>query len=324
MPRVAAIASLILGLCGSVILMACVTAARTPVRSASPGGRFALPTQVRVRVGDRVQSVPLEFYVVGTALSEFSPLGESAATARRILEIQSVIGRTYATSHLGRHAAEGFDLCDTTHCQVYQPSRVTTSRFSGTAQAAARATSGQILLFDARPAETLFHADCGGHTANASDVWGGAPVPYLRGADDDLPPGTHRQWQFAAEQPALLSALNADARSAVGRALDDIEIVRRDRSGRAAELELRGETDKRIRGDQLRAILNRAFGVQSVMSTRLSIARDGTAFRFEGSGFGHGVGLCQVGAAARARQGDALEAILQAYYPGSRLARLSP
>ena len=271
-----------------------------------------------------MQTVPLESYVVGTALSEFSPIGESAPTARRILEIQSVIARTYVTSNLGRHEAEGFDLCDTTHCQVYQPSRVTTSRFSAAAQAAARATSGQILLFAGRPAETLFHADCGGHTANASDVWGGAPVPYLRGADDDLPPGTHRQWRFATERPALLSALNADARSAVGSSLDDIEIVRRDQSGRAAELELRGERDRRIRGDQLRAILSRAFGVQSVMSTRLSIAREGTAFRFEGSGFGHGVGLCQVGAAARARQGDGLEAILRTYYPGSRLTRLAP
>jgi stage II sporulation protein D len=320
MPRVLAISLSALLLWSSTMLMACV-AARQPAGGVPRPGAFALPSHVRIRVGDRVTSVPLETYVVGTALSEFSPVGETDDTARRILEMQSVISRTYATSHLGRHAAEGFDLCDTTHCQVYQPSRITTSRFSATAQAAAHATAGRILLFDQRPAETLFHADCGGHTADASDVWGGAPVPYLRGTDDDVPAGTHRQWQFTAELPALLSALNGDSRSAVGRSLDGIEVTRRDESGRAAELLLRGETSRRIRGDQLRAVLNGAFGVRSIMSTRLAVRREAGGYRFEGTGFGHGVGLCQVGAAARARQGRGLEHILGAYYPGSRLSR---
>jgi stage II sporulation protein D len=98
-------------------------------------------------------------------------------------------------------------------------------------------------------------------------------------------------------------------------------VASRDESGRAAELELDGETPRRIRGDALRAIMNRAFGVQSVMSTRMAITqhRAGEQYRFAGSGFGHGVGLCQVGAAARARRGDSLERILAVYYPGGRL-----
>jgi stage II sporulation protein D len=264
----------------------------------------------------------LETYVVGTALSEFSPVGESTATARRILEVQTVISRTYAVAHLGRHRTQGFDLCDTTHCQVYQPARVTTSRFSAAAQEAARMTAGQVLLFDQRPAQTLFHADCGGHTADAADVWGGAAVPYLQGRTDEVSKGTHRRWQFHASTADLRSALNADSRTAVGRSLDAIRISRRDASGRAAEIALEGETSRRVRGDEFRAVLNRAFGVRSVMSTRLSVEREGDGLRLEGDGFGHGVGLCQVGAAARARDGASLEAILAAYYPGSQLARL--
>jgi stage II sporulation protein D len=53
------------------------------------------------------------------------------------------------------------------------------------------------------------------------------------------------------------------------------------------------------------------------MSTRMSITRSGSTYVFEGTGFGHGVGLCQAGAAARARRGDTTEAILAAYFTGA-------
>lgn len=309
-------------LAGSLLTASCFGSTRPPVAGGAASGGWTVPGFVRIRVAGRIQRIPLETYVVGTALSEFSPIGETPAVAERILEVQSVIARTYATARLGRHRDEGFDLCDTTHCQVYEPSRVTTSRFSGAAQAAARRTAGRILLFSQRPAQALFHADCGGHTADATDVWGGASVPYLRGGrDEDVPVGTHRQWQFAVDGTALRAALNADARSSVGRRLDAVRVSRRDESGRAAQVDLDGDTPRRIRGDALRAILNRAFGVRSVMSTRMDVTRDGAGdqYRFAGTGFGHGVGLCQVGAAARARRGDSLEGILAAYYPGSRL-----
>jgi stage II sporulation protein D len=308
-------------LAGPLLAAGCLGPTRPPAAGGVTSGGVAVPATVRIRVVDRVQQIPLETYVVGTVLSEFSPIGEAPAAAQRILEVQSVIARTYATAHLGRHRVEGFDLCDTTHCQVYQPSRVTTSRFSAAAQAAGRKTAGRILVFGERPAQTLFHADCGGHTADATDVWGGASLPYLRGDADDVPAGTHRQWQFAVDGEALRAALNADPRSAVGRTLRGVRVASRDDSGRAAELELDGEMPRRIRGDALRAIMNRAFGVQSVMSTRMAVIQDraGEQYRFAGTGFGHGVGLCQVGAAARARRGDSLERILAAYYPGGRL-----
>ena len=85
---------------------------------------------------------------------------------------------------------EGFDLCSTTHCQLFQPSRLQTSRWAPQAAEAVRphraaASSGST----ARPARALFHADCGGHTSNAVDVWGGAARPYLSGVADDGPAG---------------------------------------------------------------------------------------------------------------------------------------
>jgi stage II sporulation protein D len=311
-------AALLMGV--SLIVSAACAGGLPP--TSRPGARtVALPQQIRVRVDGRVRLVRLEEYVAGTALAELSPVGESPETVRRVLEVQSVITRTYALSHLGRHQAEGFDLCDSTHCQVFQPSRLTTSRFSPLAQAAAADTAGQVLLFGARPAETLFHADCGGHTADAHDVWGGNAVSYLRGGPDDLPDGTHRAWTFAPEPSALLAALNSDTRTAVGATLEDIVIVNRDDSGRAADLELRGSLRKRVRGDSFRAVLSARFGALAFRSTRMRIERDGRRFTFSGTGYGHGVGLCQVGATARARRGETLDAILGVYYPGSRLGR---
>lgn len=280
-----------------------------------------LPQTVRVRTAGRVLTVPLEDYVLGSALAEVSPVGESAAAVSRIFEVQAILARTYAVFELGRHGAEGFDLCDTTHCQLYDPARIGTSRFTQAARDAVARTAGEVLLYGGRPAETLFHSDCGGHTADAGDVWGGAPVPYLLGGPDDVPALTHRRWQVDVSTDSLRRALNLDPRSEPGRRLDTLDVVTRDASGRAERLEVHGEHMHVVRGEDLRAILNRTLGDRGIQSTRFSVARSGGSYRFQGTGFGHGVGLCQVGAAARARQGQTASAILAAYFPGTQLVR---
>jgi stage II sporulation protein D len=279
----------------------------------------ALPASVRVRVAGRVVTVPFERYVLGTALSEVSPVGENPATTARVFEVQAILARTYAAATLDKHRAEGFNLCDDTHCQLYEPGRITTSRFSSVAEAAVARTRGMVLTYGSEVAEALFHSDCGGHTATAGDVWTTA-IPYLIGAPDDLPTDTHLVWQFDMAASRLRTALNLDRQTQVGRRLDAIAVVRRDTSGRAATIEVRGEQRRTSSGEAFRAILNRTFGVRAIRSTRFSVRRTGTTYHFSGTGFGHGVGLCQVGAAARARRGDAVADILRAYFPGTTLS----
>jgi stage II sporulation protein D len=114
-------------------------------------------------------------------------------------------------------------------------------------------------------------------------------------------------------------ALNADERTAVGRRLDAIEVLARDDSGRAAGLGVRGERSYTVRGDVLRAVLNRTFGARAVQSTRFDLARQGTRYILTGTGFGHGVGLCQRGAIARLRRGESVGGVLDTYFPGSRV-----
>jgi stage II sporulation protein D len=202
---------------------------------------------------------------------------------------------------------------------LYDAARVTTSRFAPAARQAVQRTGGVVVIYEHRLADAVFHADCGGYTAGADAVWGGAPVPYLQPLPDALPPTVHRSWQSTIPAERLRAALNADPRTRVGSRLDGLQVEARDVSGRAGQVLLAGDERRTVRGEDLRAILNQAFGDHTIQSTRFGVSRSGASFLFQGSGFGHGVGLCQVGAAARARRGESLEAILDAYFPGVRL-----
>lgn len=309
----------------AVLVTAGAVACTAPAtRAILPTAVPAAPRVVRVGVAEggttTVRSVPIEEYVAATIISEFAPPDGEPVMVERMLEVQAVIGRTYALAHLARHAREGFDLCATTHCQLFQPSRLQTSRWAGQAAEAGRRTSGTVLWFDGAPANALFHADCGGHTSKAADVWGGAGRSYLVAIADDGPAEeVHSRWRYEAGRASVQRALNADPRTRVGRRLDGIQILERDSAGRAEQIALHGTEERIVRGEALRDVLTRAFGGRTIKSTWFDVRREGAAFVFEGRGFGHGVGLCQAGALARIRAGTRLPAILQRYFPGTKL-----
>ena len=79
---------------------------------------------VELANGGRVVEIALERYVAGTIVAEADFRGLNQDDALRVAEVQAILARTYALSNRGRHADEGFDLCATTHCQVYRPSEV--------------------------------------------------------------------------------------------------------------------------------------------------------------------------------------------------------
>jgi len=314
----------------SCVLMVAVAAAAC----SRPGARAELPFSTNsaartIRVGvveagqTTIRRVPLEEYVEATVLSEFAPAAGDPGVVERMLEVQSVISRTYALAHLSRHGGAGFDLCATTHCQLFQPSRLQSSRWAPQAAVAVRRTARSVLWYDHGPARALFHADCGGHTSNAVDVWGGAARPYLIGRADDGPADdVHSAWKFEAPKTAVLRALNGDARTRIGARLDAIDVLDRDQAGRAERIALRGAQDREVRGEALRDVLGQAFGARAIKSTWFDVRAERTQFVFEGRGFGHGVGLCQAGALARIRAGVKPAAILQRYFPGTRLVAM--
>jgi stage II sporulation protein D len=188
---------------------------------------------------------------------------------------------------------------------------------------AIRQTTGRVLWFDAAPASAFFHADCGGHTSRADDVWSGSGRPYLVSIADDGPAGkVHSSWKYEATRAALLRALNADPRTRVGARLDSLQVLERDGAGRAERIALHGAAERIVRGEELRDVLSTAFGARSVRSTWFNVERRGPTFVFEGRGFGHGVGLCQAGALARIRAGQRIPSILQTYFPGTKIVTL--
>lgn len=274
---------------------------------------------LRVRTAGRVIEVPLEQYVLGAALSEVTPVGETAATVARVYEVQAVMARTYALAHRRRHAAEGFDLCDATHCQLYQPDRVRTSSFAAAADAAVARTRGQILRVGNLPIDALFHADCGGHTTTPAAAWNGTNQAYLPAREDRVPKLAHRTWTFDATEAEWRTLLNGDPRTSVGPVLRTMAVRSTGPGGRVMGLRLVGARERVVTAEVLRSVVTAARGDRSIMSTRFTIRRTSSGYRVVGSGFGHGVGLCQVGAIARARRGDSRAAILAHYFPGAQL-----
>ncbi|MGH9371078.1 MAG: SpoIID/LytB domain-containing protein [Vicinamibacterales bacterium] len=295
------------------------------LRRETPRGPAAkAPGHLRIRLTDgAVRRVALEEYVRGTIISEFAPAAGDPSTVSRMLEVQAVIARSYAIANLTRHSREGFNLCSTTHCQLYQPARLKTSTWARAAAGAAQRTSGMVLWHGGSAATALYHADCGGHTSGDGEVWGGAAHPYLVAVADDGPARTaHAAWRFEVEEARLVSALNADGKTRVGRQLKGIAILERDRGGRARLVALRGTRDPLVRGEELRLALSRAFGPKAIRSTRFDVTQSGSTYVFTGQGFGHGVGLCQAGALARLRAGARPDQVLARYYPGTQLVVL--
>jgi stage II sporulation protein D len=315
--------------CIPALLLAAATASCGPVPQPAIRSASAATSYVRVEVLDHgrlaLRELQLEDYVETVVLSEIAPPVADPVAAARMFEVQAVISRTYALANLQRHGHAGFDLCSTSHCQVYDPARAASSRWADAGRDAVRRTTGVVLSYNGAPAEAVFHADCGGHTSAAAAVWGRAGRPYLLASPDDGPAQlAHAAWRSEVASEALVRAFNSDVRTRIGSRLDSIEVLDRDGAGRAERVALHGEREAIVRGEDLREAVNRLLGPRSVRSTWLDVQRDGMTFVFTGRGFGHGVGLCQAGALARIRAGATVTAVLQRYYPGTTLVLTRP
>lgn len=283
---------------------------------------------IRVQVtddrGSRVVTMPLDQYVLGAVRAELPPRTLQNDVLYRMLQVQAVVSRTYALANIHRHNAEGFDVCDSTHCQLFR-ARVSSETDTDPAARAVATTQGQVITFAGRVIQALFHSSCGGHTTSAGAVWGGEELPYLRPVPDWFcaRPASATNWEFTIDEPSLRDALNSDVKTTVGNRLGRIEVIHRDPSGRAELVALNGARAPIVRAEELRSVLRRVFGQRSFRSTWFTIARHGTQFVFTGVGFGHGVGLCQTGASQRAQAGQLPTDILAHYYPGTHLQAAS-
>lgn len=106
------------------------------------------------------------------------------------IKAQAVAARTFALNGIDKHAKEGFQVCATTHCQVYGGASVESERSTK----AVNDTNGLTLLYQGKPISAVFHSSSGGYTENSEDVWG-TYLPYLRAVPDDDKDSPNYSWE---------------------------------------------------------------------------------------------------------------------------------
>lgn len=237
-----------------------------------------------------------------------------------------------------------YDVCADDHCQRYQG---ITRQVSPLVEQAIQETRGMVLLdAEGNICDARFSKCCGGKTEIFSTCWQDKDYPYLVALDDpycdprfidQLPGGMEsvlkqvlnnydqqtvnfHDWEVRYTQEELSELVERKLSLGIGTILR-IEPVEKGISGRIKQLRLVGSEKTLEIGKEL--LIRKALSDTHLYSSWFDVETldDGT-FVLKGHGWGHGVGLCQIGAAAMALKGFSSEEILQHYYPGAELKRL--
>jgi SpoIID/LytB domain protein len=289
-----------------------------------------------------VNQVALEDLLKGLVPSEIFAKAHPEA-----LKAQAVTARGEVLAKIGlKHFADPYLLCSEQHCAVYRG----VSGELPTTNAAVIATKGEGLFDgDGKLVDSVYSAVCGGHTENNEVAWGGTPNASLRGKPDVLPgkasppgpatlatflstPGPYACRVSSFSQPSKFrwekrfsaAELNAKTASLNLGHIYAMTVVERGVSGRARLLNLSGETG----ATQVRGELNirKLFGMLNSSMFEVRAEKDAKGkplgWVFTGGGWGHGVGMCQIGAIGRAEAGQNYRQILEHYYSGATVARI--
>lgn len=254
-----------------------------------------------------VNHVPMETYVLGVLRGEL-PLPRVPKEAAGALAIAV---RAYTLHHLAEHR-ELFDVDDTTAFQRYLGARPAAQEES--LRAGLLATRGLYLSWDGAPLKAYYHSTCGGHTCDPATALERPASPPLAGVPCRFCEGT-KYWRWEALLPEEV-VLRAAGLSGNLRA---VSVGARGPGGRAATFRVESARG----GAEVHAgVFRTRVGGSLLRSTLLeSVDRVKGGVRFRGAGWGHGVGLCQLGAIGQAEAGRDALAIAAYYYPGALVRR---
>lgn len=245
--------------------------------------------------------VDQECYVAGVVLAEVG-----GGQSEELYKAQALLVRTYLLAHRDRHLTEGFNLCDCVHCQAYKGSAWSNEKIRN----ATLATKGHVVVDkDGRMIASVFHANCGGQTASAEQIWL-TSRSYLRGVSDpDCAGASGSLWSAAIP-------LSEWRRFLISKGIPASRFT----PAQMAYRSLRRETLYSLPGGYGVPFrdLREFFNLRSAWFD-VEVRMDMVYLR--GRGYGHGIGMCQRGAMVKARKGyDALR-ILQAYFYGVSVVR---
>ena len=277
--------------------------------------------------GDKIRAVNQigeEDYLLSVISSEM----RSTAPVE-LLKAHAIIARSWLRRNLRSHGS--FDVCADDHCQRYQG-------LDGATGSAVRdaidQTWGQVLTYDGQICDARYSKCCGGRTELFSTCWQGGDKPYLSSVEDpycakasaellrrslndyDLPTTDYLEWEvrYSREELSALLAERTGKDFGTVRSLMPVEMGV---SGRIKTLRIVGTKGSLTVGPEL--AVRRALSPSHLKSSAFTITWEGDTCILRGRGWGHGVGLCQIGAAEMAAEGKSCAEILSHYYTGSQI-----
>ncbi len=287
-----------------------------------------------------VNCVGMEDYLLSVISSEMK-----SSASLELLKAHAVISRSWLALRVDdrrlRLAApdpsqpplphERFDVCADDHCQRYQG---LTMAVGDAVRQAIDETWGQMLRYGGEICDTRYSKCCGGRTELYSTCWEDRDYPYLRSVEDpwcdcenseilsqvlndyDLETRDFHDWTVRYTQQDLSELVRRRSGTDFGL-ITALEPLRRGPSGRISSLRIVGTKRSEVIGKEL--AIRRVLSESHLKSSAFEISREGGDFVLHGRGWGHGVGLCQIGAAVMAAEGYDYRQILAHYYEGTEV-----
>lgn len=278
-----------------------------------------------------INTIELEDYLCSVISSEMN-----ANSPMELLKAHAVISRSWAIRAMEKPNHEGFDVCADDHCQRYEGLR----RMNERAVEAVRATAGQVLMYDGEVCDCRYYKCCGGRTEVWRTCWEDKDVPYIRSVscdwcdmsrqqpeqrnrimrlvlnDYDQETKDFRDWQVRYTDTELDDIVNSK-HPGIGH-VTALEPLHRGESGRIDSLRIVGSERTEVIGKELQ--IRYALSKKCLYSSWFDVTHRDGVWTLTGHGWGHGAGLCQIGAAVMAAEGKGYEEILRYYYAGARLS----
>ena len=303
-----------------------------------------------------INELPVEKYLTSVISSEMS-----STSSLEFLKAHAVISRSWLLAQIEKrkqHESGGdnffsftksdhefirwydredhtiFDVCADDHCQRYQG--ITRANNTHVEEAISQ-TRGQVLMYGDEICDARFSKCCGGQTEEFQYCWEDTPKPYLVSFHDpycntndkhilsqvlndfDQETPDFYSWEVRYTQSELSELVNRKLKDDFGL-ITDLIPVERGKSGRIWKLKIVGTKKTFTIGKELE--IRRALSESHLYSSAFEVEKDGDTFVLKGKGWGHGVGLCQIGAAVMGEQGHPYDEILLFYYRGANIQRL--
>ena len=251
-----------------------------------------------------VEHVDLENYLYGVL-----PYEMSYSWPLEALKAQAVAARTYTLKTLENVKNKNFDLYSDVRSQMYKGG----GKQYDSVKKAVDGTRGLVLTYNNSLFYTYYHGNCGGGTDDVrSWNFGATSIKPLSGASCAY---DNHSKSFTWQMNVSAAKVMAYAKSVgLTGTLKSVQVASKTGTGRATHLTIRSSKgSKKVSCPKFRL----STGIRSCKISRITTS--GQQVRFEGKGYGHGIGMCQDGANGMAKKGKTYDQILKNYYPGARI-----